>query len=465
MSTRAIAQRAELDAAAALLRAGAGNPAGVNFFNPLWKQPNWYIDPANSTGLASDSNSGATPSTPVLTWHAILNKLGTVEPILPQDTVFHFMSDQANNFLDPVILNPVSTNGGMVGFEGGLVPVGVAGILAGVVPKNRATGQFLTVNLGVPVAPLVGMMLENTTRTARCWIDSTPGGNVAVLTQPMASVTTHLPVRPPTNPALVDTFANGDAFIIKRPVKANLVYLEAGPNADSDLAVDSAYFYIQQLWGLDPGPAIGDSALAITPTGFVYESRFDRLTVFGPAGFGGTFAGMNNTWTAGNVICYATIFNGGSINPLGLFLLAQGISGGSALDGDVIVHGTTNVGLTIGGGNFIGLCALAPGALILVGTGSSVEIAAFDYGLSELWGTGTVEAVAGGGVLFDTSAVTQIAPTVTLSLDGFATGMKVVKATAVFTGGVVLTQANIDAADGQSIFNPQTGSRFAKFTS
>ena len=40
----------------------------VNGYPAWWSQVAWFVDPQNSSGLASDSNTGLTNTTPLRTW-------------------------------------------------------------------------------------------------------------------------------------------------------------------------------------------------------------------------------------------------------------------------------------------------------------------------------------------------------------------------------------------------------------
>src|SRR5271157_1034763 len=50
---------------------------------PTWAQPQWFIDPANVTGKASDSNPGNDPSLPVRSYNGgVARQWGTTSPTL-----------------------------------------------------------------------------------------------------------------------------------------------------------------------------------------------------------------------------------------------------------------------------------------------------------------------------------------------------------------------------------------------
>jgi hypothetical protein len=398
----------------------------------------------------------------MLTWKGVLTRLGTTQPILGQNTVFHFISDHTAQS-DPVILQPFTINAANICIQGELIATGVAGILAGVVPMVvGGPGQLLEANIGTPAAAQIGFILDNTTKGIRSWIDGSPGGNVAILTQPMTSITTTLPVEPPPNPPLVNTTANGDHFQILRPVKVNLFAFECSPGEDSS-AIQFEFGFIQQIWGIDPSGIIGNSTGSFTPNMFVYECRFDRFQVVSALP-GDVQLVLNNCFSTGSGEYLDAAFQAGSLTTLATFPAT--LEGGTFLGGNVIVHQGVHIGFASGGPVFVGGCYIAADGIGILSdqfTGA-IRVTADAFGLDVVWGPGGIDCANGGKLYFDTSATHNLQMSGPLTLDGTGTGLKVVKATGVWTGGVALNVANIDAADGKAIFNPQTGSGFAQTT-
>lgn len=83
-----------------------GDPPG----NGSWSQTQWYIDPANVTGNASDANKGDDPTKPLLTWGQVINYYGTQRPVLQVPVTWTFLSPQPDQS-DPIIFHPYCTNG------------------------------------------------------------------------------------------------------------------------------------------------------------------------------------------------------------------------------------------------------------------------------------------------------------------------------------------------------------------
>lgn len=233
-----------------------------------WTVPNWYIDPANASGCASDSNSctsstcGGTGVGPCLTWQQINSQRWGCQgnpaacPRLRQTTTITWLSSAINDS-DPVSFTPQMENGINVTLQGG-TPATVATVsLAGTTSKSRAAGSnsLLITTLGASGA--VGQLLSNTTHPSRAWVYRSLGGNSFDITQPLVaqSAGAVLPA-----PAEVDTWTNTDSVTLLTPIAVNFVYL--APVSDGLLSVLSLY----QLSAYDPG-GTGASQLTISESG------------------------------------------------------------------------------------------------------------------------------------------------------------------------------------------------------
>ena len=154
-----------------------------------WTVPTWYVDPANTSRRASDSNSCSTSAAPCLTSSQILSRWGTPSPTLPQATTFVQMSSDTAPFPSAWALSPQSIYS-MV-FEGQLsmMRIGTVGTYTAL---NRTAGTKGTLTLsGVGAdagsfwTPYVGTFIEDTTSGAYFWIDADLGGGVATITTPL----------------------------------------------------------------------------------------------------------------------------------------------------------------------------------------------------------------------------------------------------------------------------------------
>src|SRR5579859_7853982 len=97
---------------------GAPHKYGVTVaLNPAMQVPQWYVDPGNVTGCASDSNNGTTATCgsqpgigPLLTWNALNTQRwgctgGLPCPRLLQSTNITFLSSQTGTG-DPIVFQP-----------------------------------------------------------------------------------------------------------------------------------------------------------------------------------------------------------------------------------------------------------------------------------------------------------------------------------------------------------------------
>lgn len=198
-------------------------------------QVNWYFDFANTTGLASDLNSGADATHPLLTYNggfiARVGKDGAgpwaVAPIL------HFMSSQPNPNADGISFIPEILPFGIPGGSFAAIILGTlttkvaaGNLLSVVTPKNRsspANGQLLTLTFqGGGTAAAALDFLQNTTagKVSNSWTRTSVGANEFTAFQPVT------PLVAGTFPTVneFDTWAAGDTIAIMNLPK---VYADA----------------------------------------------------------------------------------------------------------------------------------------------------------------------------------------------------------------------------------------------
>ena len=168
-----------------------------------WGVSQWFVDPANSSGTASDTNDCETVATACLTYQEIANhRWGSYSPRLQQSTTVTWVSSGSSS--DPVYFSPY-VEGGPVSFVG--TPVQVAtGTITGLVAKNRITGQLLTVTLASGLA--APTLIKNTTRGTGAWLYKNISGSTWSLSQPLPSPATNDNITPRED----DTWANGDSY-------------------------------------------------------------------------------------------------------------------------------------------------------------------------------------------------------------------------------------------------------------
>ena len=182
-----------------------------------WLALNWYVDPQNMTGCASDANSGQSATCgpgvgPFVTKAQIAQRWGTWSPILNAINVLitYLSSDVTAN--DPGLFTPDLVNGATLTHFAPLPTPSFTGTLLAVTAKSRTGNQALastfTTTTGVIAA---NMLLVNTTRSnSRAHVSRLVAGVTWQISQPQ------LPYAGgqagPANTE-VDTWANGDAIV------------------------------------------------------------------------------------------------------------------------------------------------------------------------------------------------------------------------------------------------------------
>lgn len=302
-------------------------------------QATWFIDPQNVTGLADDNNSGIDAAHPVLTYNfGVARKWTTYSPMLRQNTTITWLSSQVGD-ADPVVFAPITVNAIAVlqGSLGAAQQIG-AGNLAGVVAKNRAAAQLLEADLGF-AAP-IGSLVQNTQagKSSFAWVYKNVGGTTFALTQPQEPTTVPMNLGTPT--AEVDTWANGDTFVVFAPIGANLVDVRVTMAELTPVTFD-APVQIYHLRATSADGVPGDNNVQIGSDITIVESSFDTLIRYVEA------TDDVPTWFS-NCFCTEGLFGG--IDDFGTTVLAGAMIGGPfagvfmsfTLDNDVIVDGATN---------------------------------------------------------------------------------------------------------------------------
>lgn len=228
--------------------------------NPFWTIGTWFIDPANASGCASDTNdcqhnlcSGV--QGPCLTWSQIYNtRWGCAGigqsgcPLLAQNTTITYMSNTpSNGETDPIGFRPGIRNGAAVTIQGVLNAATQisTGTITVVQAKNRATGTPLSIN--VSGAPLDGEgdLVVNTTRSSQATVyaSGTPPQGAWVIFQPLQGTTllSSLPVED-------DSWTTGNSYTAYRLAGANFVTL--APTIDD---VITTSLLIKNMHFLNPG--------------------------------------------------------------------------------------------------------------------------------------------------------------------------------------------------------------------
>jgi hypothetical protein len=411
-----------------------------------------YIDPQNRTGQARDRNTGLTPSDPWLTWASgFLPRFG-VSPVLRNSTTINFMSSSPSDGSDPVFFAPIMDNFAALRFNGTFDAHNLAGsgALAGVLAKNRATGQTLTANLSATPSAAVGQVLVNTTagKQSRCMIRAALGGGVFQLTQPL-TIQDNWPTA--GDPVEVDTYTNGDTYQIYNEDLMDLVKLDAIVAA-FDAVLANEFTVVTNLGVLKPIPASGVAPCYIADvTVFLYSWLQRRVNYLRPAftrnsimwgclGLNGIQGGVvevpidpshgNRPWLMGGA--YGTVS-----------------CPGAKVDDDVIFTADTRLF-----GGLIGAACVAPGATLECGDEC---VLAADSTVAAIWGGGAVNVHFGRLSIQGVTAVASLLNSGGLAIDGQTNGFTATHANpSVVNGAVAITPANIDA-NASGLFIPGGG--------
>lgn len=425
--------------------------------NPYWQQATWFIDPQNTSGGASDGNTGLTALTPLVTFAELAARWGTYSPHLRQNTTITFLSSHTDN-TDPVYLRPFIENGATIILQGTTPTVLASIVLAGVVAKNRATPQLLNATLGASGAAAV--LVQNTTaaKSSRAWAYKVVSGTTFSMTQPLAPLT--LPFQ--SVPAEVDTWANGDTANLLTPIAINVVSLEP-TMADDNGAFDNL-LYAYQCTIFDPA-GVGTDPIFIGDHVSLVECAIQRFVM--PRGNNGSEAPLFNAGitncalrggtVAGQGFSGAFPVTGGAWYP-GAF--ARLIGGNVEIDGDAIL----GVNLVVDGAN-IGF-AYVDTSRILLNLGHNLVVGTLNYGGSSLYGPGSVDMTGMSRLSYPSgagAAVAHLQLTGSLEINGLTTAHSVISGTPdVLNGSIGLTAAHLDAAAGAAgfggnAFNPGGG--------
>lgn len=449
-------------------------PSSSSLTNVFWSQATWFIDPANSTGLASDDNTGLDATHPVLTYNGgVVAKWGTVTPYLRQDTTITWLSSQTDD-TDPVVFTPVMTSclAILQGQLGAAQLLG-SGVLAAVVSKNRATAQILTADLGAAFP--VGSLIENTTggKSSFAWVYKNTVGTTYEISQPITPATPPFGASAASALAEVDTWANGDTFSVYAPTSVNIVNVDTtiaeyfpGPSSDFPASLE---LYHMTLWSSN---GAGDSDTFIGSDVTILECAATAALIDRSAAdeeftyFINCFIGQGATSSASNS-SYIEVYGGALIGPFLTVFVSW------SLGFDIIIQpGTGSVGNVqlvcsapnLFGGSleasypFLGTVCLDGGVTSLYG----------DWNLSFpsdiatiIWGSGTLDLEGRSRVYYTSPAAsTFLIPTI--KINSQTTAFAFNPATGLWTTAIAITAANLDTAItsggfGGSAINPIGG--------
>ncbi len=440
----------------------AARPAAVGSPGPIipasWTIPNWYVDPANSTGCASNSNNctsatcgGGGVGPCLLVTEITGHRWGTQSPTLAQNTTITVLSPETLN-QEHIILTPYVVAGSVFGLID--TPTLEGTFTLGVVtPKNRATAQLLT-STGFAVGN-PGDLVVNATHPSNARIYQIAAGT-ATLTQPLAPITiADASDFPSAMPAEVDTWATGDSVIVYSLPLLNIDHLvgEGGQTVPSTIGGTS---WVQNVLIPDNTGSPGNSYFAIgqpsstTVAWFVNSTVEPFAIVQGPTAGGVDGSFDVNDWFAGGLSISDGSMVGGAC-----VLFGCGVYQFAAIDGDAIASSGLNNGMNMYEQGFLGLVYAANGVSLFNGARGKLD--PIWYPSTILWGLGAIN-VQDTSSMEKVTGATWVASMLlpSMTIDGSGTGTSY--SAGVWTDGVAVTTANIDANAG--LQNPRTGAKY-----
>lgn len=185
----------------------------------------WYVDPENTSGHASDENVGNDVTRPLLTKAEIYRRWGyTWSPDIDVGAVtITPISDDLDN-TDPAFFAPNLINGSRLIIQGISTPV-YDGTLASVSAKNRASNTNLSAAFTGDTSDIgIGDLVINFTRgNSRALVALDMGEGINMLTQPMTPYEDLTQF--PGSQTEVDTWADGDHVQVFQQRRCNLPYV------------------------------------------------------------------------------------------------------------------------------------------------------------------------------------------------------------------------------------------------
>lgn len=430
-----------------------GTSAASPIIPVSWTVPTWFIDPANTSGNASDANPCTSSATPCATWQEInVHRWGCGGsprgcPRLRQSTTITWMSGVTDGS-DPVIHFPSVEAGALelLTCSPTLVKTYTGGL--SIVSKVvGGPGQLL--NATFDASATTKMLAINTTHPSHAWTYKSLGANAFSITQPLVGAT------PPAiiNQAEVDTWASGDTVSLNIVPQVDFVAVEpylTGVTGSTNNAV-----YVQGCAAFDPGST----------------NRFEvnqLVRLFDMLFTGGKVLVINGGSNPASRVGCSNCFFGNSFNVAGLTVTNSWLAAGGAInatsvlpglglstiDGDLILNtGLANNAST----TTVGKVYLDTGGQIQ-GSGGSVFLSS-SYGTAIIWGTGSANAFvltnsshltypAGAG-----AAATAFVQTGALAINGQNKVCLSVPgaATSFGTCNIALTPAALDANLGATL--------------
>jgi hypothetical protein len=447
---------------APLLAANSSSP----LIPPSWTVPQWYFDPANTIGCASNTNSGTSATCSggcsgstcpsgigplILVNEMVGHRWGTTNPQLQQSTILNILSGETTG-QENIVLNPNMAAGayvfGILGTNTLVTTLTPSTLTA----QNRATPQLLQITVASATGLAAGQLAVDTTRGSTSTL-SVVSGTTLTFAEPFTGTTIANATRG-YNPTEDNGWSSTDSIsFYTRPLLNLTTFSLQGATNSSSFAGGIAW--IQDVQLPDPSGDLGYSVFAPTTSdGFIWvvDSKIDpNLSALGvySDGFGQSIRGLN-LYLSGFSIQNAKLYGGVD------YSLASFIQGFSWLDGDIqFLQNLTVVGARCDFSNVY----IASAKTITLEQGTAVDLRA---GISSefVWGAGSVNTLA-GATFANSSGVswnTCVPLTGSLELDGVSSSAGSYYTSGTWTSGVNVTAANIQS--NGALTNPNSGSRY-----
>jgi hypothetical protein len=439
--------------------------AGSTTSNGTWTVPDWYIDPANSTGCAASSNTCTSATCaaggvgPCRLIDDVVNRWGTRTPVLRQNTTLHLLSSETLQ-QEAVVLTPVTAFGHYFALIG--TPQLISTFTAGVVtPKNRAAGQLLQVATS-PALPEATMVVNNTRGGSRARVYreiAADGGPSSTLTlsQPIVQTTPAVWAGnfPSAMPAEDDTWATGDSLsAYSLPIVNLQIWQPLGGDATSSSLGGASW--LQYVTVPDQSGSPGNSYFAAgIPQGcvnwYVDMTLEPYFELSGTSGGGITGGFAIDTASVGGMQISDATYWAGLTDLFGASVISYG-----ALDGDAIMNPSINTSSD----DFFG-AVFTQGPVNVFSSALTKIDDVWVTGQAVIWGPGAVN-VEDSAILEKVVGNTWVATLLNtggLNLRGTGTGTAYTPgAPGVWTSGITLTAANLDAHNG--LQNPISGTKY-----
>lgn len=379
----------------------------------------YFVDPQNSSNVASDNNVGTDTNHPYLTLARFFQAIGGRQPDLGVTTTITLNMLSDTNASDPFECTPLT---GRIVVVGKLTATALAGNFTSVTARNLATGQRWNVNVAAATWVVGTLIIDATIVNGGFMIvQSDLGGGTALVTQPMASGLSSGATFPV--PAQV-TPANGDVFTTFTMSKMH-VTVAGAPYPPSAIIFQRCHI-LGVSTAVDPSfPGNVSMQECWVDTYGYYNSILETDPAPGvSAPFGGRLTAINTLYSKGGFFENPEIIGG---NVTGTFLVT-GFSMNAVLDGGVTFDANAIPANWFGGRIWVGDVGIFGGSFNPGASGqggrhtttvitTGTVLAASGY-TAKLWGTAALAIHSNVWLCYSVTATAEITTTGAITLAG-----------------------------------------------